>query len=57
MTEDWDVDDLAVSVRKGEVSFMSEKEYVYEMAQNYSIAVETINAVGHNYKYEATSYD
>ena len=51
------MDELSLSVAKGDLTFEVEKQYVFEMGQNYSVSMEIINAVGHNYKYGANSYD
>lgn len=39
-----------------QVDFDFEKDYIFQLSSNYQITMDQINAIGHNYRYGATTY-
>ncbi len=58
ITKDSDIsNDLMKAVKKGDVPFRTEIEYILQYSVNHGISMDIINEVGHNYKYGAEKYE
>ena len=45
------------AMKKGDLPFSSEIEYILQYSQNHGLTMDIITEVGHNYKYGAQKYE